>query len=157
MKLFQRMKQNYSRSLTHVNNHVRTQWLFYMHEVSPHFHHYHIQAWSPSRQFSLPWWQASNVDSPSCPSHSPITLQHTQHLYSHKHKSSRPITDRHTALSVFPRAIHRAVNLANCANTWPHRSCVYTEWYFSHTPLGFTSPYYLHVPLIPHYPKIRDF
>lgn len=42
LKLAQRTKQYYSRSLTHVNNHVRTQWLFYVHEVSPHFHHYHI-------------------------------------------------------------------------------------------------------------------
>ena len=148
-----------NRNLTHVNTHVRTQWLFYVYEVSPHFHHYHIRAWSHPRQVSLPWWRASNMDSPSCPSRSLYTPQRTQqHLSSLKHKSSRLITDLHAALlHPRPHSIHRAVNLANCVNIWPQRSCAYTQWYFSHMPLGFTSPYYLHVALIPHYPKIWDF
>lgn len=33
-----------------MNTHVRTHWLFYMYEVSPHFHHYHTLA--SSCQFS---------------------------------------------------------------------------------------------------------
>lgn len=102
----------------------------------------------------LLWWQASSVDSPSCPSHSTSTLQH---FCGHRHESSRPITDLHTALPVFPYAIHSAVNLDDCVNTWPNQSCVYTLWYFSHMTLRFTSLYYLHVPWIPHLPKMGHF
>lgn len=85
------------------------------------------------------------------PSHSTHALQH---LNGREHKSSGPTTDLHAALPVPlpppPRAIHRAVNLANCVNTWPHRSCVYARCYFFFTHAAvFFFFFFLNVALLP--------
>lgn len=126
LKLFQWMKPNFSRSLTHEYPCKDTLIVLYV--------------WGKSSLPSLPHtsfflpvllrWQPSSVDSPSCPSHSTYTLWH---LSSHKHESDRPITDLHTALPVIPCAILEAVNLANCVNTWPHLvMCLHSVVFFTH-------------------------
>lgn len=105
-----------------MNTHLRTQWLFYVDEVSPHFHHYYILVQFHSCQFSLPWWQPPNMASLRCPSQSPCTLQHIRK--SHKYKSCRPLTDLQTGgLFQHPLpnscSIHWMVKLPNSVNAWP--------------------------------------
>jgi len=151
---FEALPEKHSRSLIHVNTHVRTQWLFYEYEVSPHFHHYHIHARSRSFQFSLPWWPASNVDSHSCPSPSRDThtsahaAPHAQIQQAYNWPAHWPVCPWESVWP--PRAIRRAVNLANCVNTWLHRSCVYTLRCFSHAAgiyITLYSPRSLNSPL----------